>query len=206
MTTKPDTLASALVAAQGQLHAPAKNRTVKVKSDKGSYSFDYATLDSIVESLLRPVLPDFGLWFVQGVKDGQMVTTIIHSSGETLDCGVPMPNMPAKPQDAGSLLTYFKRYSLCAAFGLAAEEDDDANMASGNSYQAANKAANGNGTVIDDAQFGHIVNLIEAKGADAQRFCKYLNVASIKAIPASRYQEAVQALQAKPDKVMEAAQ
>lgn len=130
-------LAAALVAAQFDLSAPAKNRTVKVKSEKGSYSFDYATLDGIVEHTLRPVLPKHGLWFAQLYADGQMVTRIIHESGETMDCGVPMPNLSPKPQEAGSLISYFKRYSLCQAFGLVAEEDDDGNIAQGNGFDAA---------------------------------------------------------------------
>lgn len=192
-TSAKETLASALVAAQAELHAPPKNRTVKVKSDRGSYSFDYATLDSIVEGLLRPVLPKHGLWFVQSVRDGHMVTMIVHESGETLECGVPMPNLPAKPQEAGSLISYFKRYSLCAAFGLVAEEDDDANVAQGNGFEAKPRM---NGK-IDDQQWAHIVSLVQASKSDTGRFCKYLGVPSLKDIPRAKYEEAVAALEAK---------
>lgn len=197
---KEKTLAAALVAVQAELHAPPKNRTVKVRSEKGSYSFDYATLDSIVEGLLRPTLPKHGLWFVQGVRDGQMVTTIIHDSGEKLECGVPLPNLPSKPQEAGSLISYFKRYSLCAAFGLVAEEDDDANVASGNAYEAAARNGRNGHAKIDDAQWAHLTTMIEATGADTRRFCEYLGVSSLKEIPASKYEQAVKALEAKRTK------
>lgn len=202
---KKTTLASALVAAQGELKAPTKNREVSVKMKTGgTYKFAYATLDAIVENLLRPVLPGHGLWFVQGVKDHQMVTTIVHESGETLDCGVPMPNLPNAPQEAGSLISYFKRYSLCAAFGLVAEEDDDGNVASGNGYKAHDRnGTNGTNGKIDDGQWAQLVQLIEAKGADTERFCRYLDVPSLKDIPARRFGDAVKALEAKPDKAKE---
>jgi hypothetical protein len=36
-----------------------------------------------------------------------------------------------KPQDMGSAMTYAKRYGLCMALGIAAEDDDDGNMANG---------------------------------------------------------------------------
>jgi len=188
-------LNKALVEAQKQLRAPGKNRTVKVRSDKGNYSFDYATLDAIVETTLRPVLPDLGLWFVQFAADGQMVTRIIHESGESMDCGIPMPNIPAKPQEAGSLISYFKRYSLCAAFGLVAEEDDDGNIAQGNGFDAS---ARGNGgDKVSTDQLSRLQDEADATGADLARFCKYMGVQSLKEIPAAKFQVALDALAAK---------
>lgn len=188
-------LNKALVEAQKQLRAPTKNRTVKVKSDKGSYSFDYATLDGIVEATLRPVLPDLGLWFVQFTSEGQMVTRILHESGESMDCGIPMPNLPAKPQEAGSLISYFKRYSLCAAFGLASEEDDDGNIAQGNGFAAEPR---GNAVAkVSPEQLEKLQDEADAVQADLMRFCKYMGVQSLKEIPAAKFQVAFDALAAK---------
>ena len=190
-------LAKSLVAAQAELHAPTKNRTVKVRTEKGSYTFDYATLDGIVENILRPILPKHGLWFVQLVSDGQMVTRIVHESGETMDCGVPMPNLPGKPQEAGSLLTYFKRYSLCAAFGLVAEEDDDANVASGNGYEAQARNGGGGDALISEVQLRELQHEADATGADLAKFCAYMRVPSLKQIPARDFDRAFRALQSK---------
>jgi hypothetical protein len=56
-------------------------------------------------------------------------TVIHHASGESLACGPLF--VPASKQDAqgfGSAMTYARRYSLMAAFGVPAE-DDDANAA-----------------------------------------------------------------------------
>jgi hypothetical protein len=66
---------------------------------------------------------------VQFAGGGQMVTRIMHESGEWMNCGIPMPSLPAKPQEAGGVISYFKRYSLCAALGIVADEDDEKNVA-----------------------------------------------------------------------------
>lgn len=164
---KPKTLAAALVAAQTDLHAPTKNRTVNVP---GKYKFDYATLDEITERVLRPVLPTHGLWFVQGVKDGHMITTIIHDSGEQMDAGsLPIPAFAGRPQEAGSIITYFKRYSLCAAFGLVADEDDDGTAATGETSARkaiandTRPAPNGNGKKDTPFPQGPAKNVTELK-------------------------------------------
>jgi hypothetical protein len=40
-----------------------------------------------------------------------------------------------KMQEMGSLMTFARRYQIASFFGLAAEEDDDANSADGNQVQ-----------------------------------------------------------------------
>ncbi len=40
-----------------------------------------------------------------------------------------------KPHDVGSYMTYARRYSLSAAFGLASDEDDDGNHANNTTEQ-----------------------------------------------------------------------
>jgi len=134
-------LYTALAAAQGAMPQPNKDREVTVAMRKadgspgGNYKFKYATLENCI-STVRPHLAANGLGFVQFIAPGEMVTRIFHSSGEFLDCAIPMPNLPNKPQEAGSLISYFKRYSLCTALGITADEDDDANIAQGNDYTA----------------------------------------------------------------------
>ena len=136
-----DNLYTALAAAQGAMPQPNKDREVTVAMRKadgspgGNYKFKYATLENCI-STVRPHLAANGLGFVQFITPGEMVTRIFHASGEFLDCAIPMPNLPNKPQEAGSLISYFKRYSLCTALGITADEDDDANIAQGNDYTA----------------------------------------------------------------------
>lgn len=128
-------LNTALVAVQSQLENPEQNKTVTVKTQKGTYKFKYATLGSIID-LIRPVLKSHGLMFSQTVEAGAdrlwMVTTIRHEDGESFCSRIPMPALPSQCQEIGSVLTYMKRYSLCAALGIAAEEDDEAKAATEN--------------------------------------------------------------------------
>ena len=135
-------LNAALIAAQAELPAPRKDREVEVFSRRtnSKYKFKYATMAGMMETD-KPVLARHGLGFVQFVSDGAMVTRILHKSGEALDCPLPMPSLPDAPQEAGSLITYFKRYSYSAAFGRVADEEDDANIAEGNSYTPKASAA-----------------------------------------------------------------
>lgn len=148
MTAKTETLQSALVKAQGEMGAPRKDREVTVKMKTGgSYKFSYATMAGMIEAD-RPILAKHGLGFVQFVSDGALVTRIVHEGGEHLDCPIPMPNLPNAPQEVGSIITYFKRYSYSAAFGRVADEEDDANIAEGNGYEPRLRSvppANGNG-------------------------------------------------------------
>jgi hypothetical protein len=57
-------------------------------------------------------------------------TVFLHESGQALRCGkLHVPASKQDPQGYGSALTYARRYSLLAAAGIAAE-DDDGNAAS----------------------------------------------------------------------------
>jgi hypothetical protein len=88
----------------------------------------YADLSAVVDAI-KPALAQHGLWFTQITKPhdhGIVVDTVLfHESGEFLSLGSLY--MPASKQDAqgfGSCLTYARRYSLMAAFGVPAEDDD----------------------------------------------------------------------------------
>lgn len=132
-------LAGALAKAQAVFTNPARNREVMVRSDKGSYTFAYATFDAILDVVRKP-LTDNNLSYTQTVEFGddgkpRVVTTLMHSSGQWI--GSTLPLMVDRPgnQAFGSALTYAKRYALTALLGVAADEDDDANGADGNGIE-----------------------------------------------------------------------
>jgi len=118
-------LYAALAAAQAQLVNPPKDRTAKL----GAYSYTYADLPTILDAV-RPVLAEHHLAVVQSVSamDGQVGvrTIVIHSSGESIESETLWLPAGDTPQQAGSAVTYARRYSLCAMLGIAADEDDDA--------------------------------------------------------------------------------
>jgi hypothetical protein len=93
----------------------------------------YADLGNVVDAV-KPALLQHGLWFSQVSHDieghAAVETVIYHSSGEFLSCGVvSVPVSKVDAQGYGSAMTYARRYSLSAAFGVA-PEDDDGNAAS----------------------------------------------------------------------------
>jgi uncharacterized protein (DUF3820 family) len=124
-------LAKALVEAQKKLPAVPKNATAKVPTKSGgSYSYSYATLDSLIAKTL-PVLNANGLAITQAPEyiDGfglGLRTTLSHTSGETQTSLMPIPHAGHSMQDLGGAITYARRYAWSAVLGIASEHDDDA--------------------------------------------------------------------------------
>lgn len=101
----------------------------------------YADLAAVVEAI-KPALVKHGLFFAQRTHEqpgGVCVETIVcHESGEQMSFGKLF--VPATKQDAqgyGSALTYARRYSLMAAFGVPAEDDDGNAAAKAKQAEAA---------------------------------------------------------------------
>jgi hypothetical protein len=120
-------LATALAKAQGEFAGAVKDTANPFFKSK------YADLESCVTAI-KPHNAKHGLSFIQISHDAQnaacIETIIMHSSGEWLSAG--LVSVPVSKQDAqgfGSAMTYARRYSLSAAFGIA-PEDDDGNGAS----------------------------------------------------------------------------
>lgn len=131
MTTST-TLAAALVALQAEMPAITKDRTATVTSQKGSYKYAYAGLDD-VSRILQPLLAKHGFAFTSmpTVDEGGrfvLAWQLLHVSGESLDGAWPLPPNTA-PQLVGSVITYARRYCLCAVTGAVATEDDDGQAA-----------------------------------------------------------------------------
>ena len=124
-------LAAALAKFQGEVNNPQNSTTVKVKSEKGTYSYRYAKLDEVL-NIVRPLLSKNGLSIVQIpiTVDSQISvsTMLLHSSGEWLELEpITLKMDKISAQGAGGAITYARRYSLSAALGIASEDDDDAN-------------------------------------------------------------------------------
>jgi len=122
---------------QKELTNPHKDQTAVIKGVSKSGSayekkYSYSDLSTILNHI-RPVLAKFGLAIVQPMQvvDGKtyLVTKLIHSSGQSIDSVYEL--LPkASAQEFGSQMTYARRYAICALVGVAAEDDDDGEMAS----------------------------------------------------------------------------
>jgi hypothetical protein len=126
-------LAAALAKAQAEIAAPKKSHTAHVPTKTGgSYDYSYSTLDELIEALRIPLSKN-GLSFFQLTRcQDRMVgveTVILHASGQSLRTGFVVLPAGDTAQAFGSAHTYARRYSLGAAFGVAAEADDDASTA-----------------------------------------------------------------------------
>lgn len=131
--TSADTakLDAALAKAQGEIEAASKDGT------NPAFKSRYADLTAIWTAC-RPALSKHGIsvtqWPVHG-EDGRLhiVTRIAHA-GEWIKAHFSIPVTKQDPQGYGSATTYAKRYTLAAALGVVADEDDDGNAASGRHY------------------------------------------------------------------------
>ncbi|MRY41136.1 ERF family protein [Parabacteroides distasonis] len=131
-----DKLAIALAKFQGSLEQPSLNSEVKVRTKTGGeYKFKYADLSECKRAAKQP-LADNELSVCQLIEDDYSIRTILlHSSGQWISSKVRMPSNTADAQSIGSAITYAKRYAFCAILGIVADDDEDANIASGNTAQ-----------------------------------------------------------------------
>jgi len=115
-------LFTALTLAQAEMENASKD------SANPFFKSKYADLNSVMGAI-KPALAKHGLAFVQKsqhMDNAACVETIIlHESGQEYPCGpVSVPVGKHDAQGYGSALTYARRYSLAAAFGVGAEDDD----------------------------------------------------------------------------------
>jgi hypothetical protein len=115
-------LAASLSKAQALIEGAAKD------GNNPHFRAKYATLASVVDAVKEPLAKN-GLSYTQVLHDAEnavkVETIILHQSGEWLSCGcLSVPVSKHDAQGFGSALTYARRYSLSAAFGVAPEDDD----------------------------------------------------------------------------------
>jgi hypothetical protein len=132
-------LSAAMAKAFAQIEGAVKGKT------NPAFRSKYADLAAVTDAI-KPALAEHGLFYRQvfhPAEGGVCVETIIHhASGQSLACGPLF--LPATKQDAqgfGSATTYARRYSLMAAFGVPAEDDDG--QAAVQRAPAAQKPASG---------------------------------------------------------------
>lgn len=140
---------------------PKRGHEVNVSTRKGtSYSYKYADLSDVDKAVMdacRKVRDKdgnvtFGYFFdIENGADGISVQTImVDSSGGMMKSDKVWfkNNFVGDAQQTAGLISYAKRYSLSAAFGIASEEDDDAqNLKSENNRRTVK--------VLDENELNH---------------------------------------------------
>lgn len=121
-------LAGALAKAQGAMEAASKDRK------NPHFGQKYATLASIWDACRAPLAAN-GLAVVQlpSMSESQLTveTHLLHESGEYIVSTLTMPVDKLTAQGVGTAITYGRRYALAAMVGVAPDDDDDGNAASG---------------------------------------------------------------------------
>jgi hypothetical protein len=133
-------LVTALAKARAAFDPITRSKTVTVRGERGSYQFSYAPLEAILDAVTEP-LSAHGLVLVSGIEygpDGAAIVTtrLLHATGQWLESHMNV-GRPGKMQEFGSALTYARRYTITGLLGIAADDDDDANAADGNTITAA---------------------------------------------------------------------
>lgn len=133
------TLNAALAAAQAEFPLIPKNKEVTVRPRDGGtpYKFKYATLETIFGAV-RPALAKNGLSLSHRIdlEEGKtkVVAVLAHKDGGKAECPFPI-QLSGKMQEQGSAITYARRYTAQCILGVAADDDDDANTADGNTIE-----------------------------------------------------------------------
>ncbi len=125
-STAQDKVLAALLAFHKEPVSITKDRTVPVG---GGRTRSYTTLDEIIAKV-KPALAKHGLFVMQSLAGGEVITILLHVSGQFIASKVgfiPMQgNNTNALQNAGGGLTYLKRYAISALLNLNSEDDDDA--------------------------------------------------------------------------------
>lgn len=186
---------NAMAAAKAEIPVILKNKQVGFDSKKaGASRTDYMHEDlAQIARQINPILSKHGLSYrfrtSSNVNEPVFVTCIVsheagHSEENTLSAGRDESGNKSPIQGVGSTVSFLQRYTLKASLGLAAAADDDG------------KAAGAPGVITDD-QADQIRTLITEVKADLTKFLEYIKAESISDIPASKFKNAVAALEAK---------
>lgn len=208
-------ISKALAAAQGAFPLIARDKTVRVATRSGSaYTFSYAPLETIM-SAVRPALAANGLAISQGAEvldSGLEVlfTRLSHESGEWIENRTMIHVEKSEGKEGktaqayASGLTYARRYGVTMLLCLATEDDDDGNAASGNAVEHVvhSKAPLKR---ISPEDVASMSERLAAIGKEASAFAKFMGVATLADLPASKLEAAKTAITAAEKKAMVAA-
>lgn len=133
----------------------AKLAIGKVTKNAQSHHSKYADLNAILDAV-EPILLENGLILLQPIHGNKVCTQIVDiDSGQILESCMDLPQ-GVTPQNMGSAITYYRRYTLQAALSLQAV-DDDGEKASKESPKEVTKET------ISDERFKNALIKIKAK-------------------------------------------
>ena len=170
--------------------APTIIKDKSVSFGVGKAAYKHASLFQVATKI-SVGLAKFGLsasWRVAQNGTISVTTRVTHELGhfEETTLSAPSDNSGSKNaiQAIGSTISYLERYGLLAICGLASADQDD----------------DGNTVVtefISEQQLSQLRDLMNDKDIKEDKFCALLKVESLVKLPASQFQQAVAAINAK---------
>lgn len=147
-------LFEALARAQANFDQVKKSGKAIIPTKSGAnYSYNFAKLSDVLAATV-PALNAEGIYFSQHPNyslngNGAMVTivsTLSHKSGAEISHeSIPLFYNMNDAKQAGSVMTYLRRYGACQLLGIEGDDDDDAQVAtmnnSYNNYKSKQPAA-----------------------------------------------------------------
>lgn len=185
---------AAMSDAKAEIGPVMKNRHVNFESSKGGSKTDYRHEDlAQVARTIDPVLAKHGLSYrFQTHQEGNTVrvTCIVahrdgHSESNSLIAGNDVTGNKNSIQAIGSTITYLQRYTLKAALGLSASNDDDGKKAEETAEQAR---------TLSPEQVERLQSKIIDVGADPVKALKVFKVDRFEDMPAADFDRALAAL------------
>lgn len=169
-----------------------KDKHVEFATSKGTTAYDHATLGGVCAAIIKGLAAHSisHRWETAQQEARIKVTCVLtHAQGhsESVSLHSEADNSGGKNniQAIGSAVTYLQRYTLLAATGLAALDQDD----------------DGKGTdpveYINENQLADLKALGDEVKADKDKFLAFLGVQKLSEIKAKDYIKAVRALEAK---------
>lgn len=169
--------------------AAAKSKIPTItKNAKGHNSKSYANFAAYA-AVVDPILGEYGLSYRFRTEQTDRITVtciLTHEGGHSEENSLSGPSDTSGNKNAiqaiGSTLTYLQRYTLIQALGLAASDDDD-----GRNHGRTDQQLR---TITEDQQIA-LREMIEASGADEQRFLKFGNLEKLSDMRASDFDAAM---------------
>lgn len=181
--------AAALSEMQAELPVIVERGKIDIGRGKPQH---YALWEDINETI-RPILAKhgFALSFRTGRTEQHIVVSGIlshregHSEETTIHLPIDASGSKNPVQAVGSSTSYGKRYTAAALLNLTSRGEDDDGRAAGDTGP------------ISVEQLEELQALIVEVGADISAYCRYMKVAKLEDLAASRFNDAKAALEAK---------
>ena len=178
----------AMTALQSEI--PVIVKSSKVNDRNGRLLYKFAPLDQIVRTV-QPLAQKHGFSHKFDFKpDENGITTICivtHLHGHSEPTTVHIPSTTGmntnSAQDAGIMQQYGMRYAYCGAYGITTANNDT----DGHTQPET----------VNEKQIAEIEALLSEIGVDREKFLRVMHSATVEDIPASRFQQAINTLEAK---------